>query len=551
MADGLAGFTQGLARGTTQLPDVVNQDRARQQQQVQFDTQVALQKEDQAFRKEQAALDEKHKAMADRLSLVNSALVEGPDGKLTFDNTSPQGQRLEALIRKEKADATTAEVGAGAAPEMTNLNLQEAKNRVVESGARAATAKQREQLGLRSLEAGVKGQELQNTKTGIELKNYFADRALDRFGKGVQIAATMAGTKATQQGMKIAAEQNDRANREANFQRFTAIFDRVSNEKHFDASLKADLEKFYGSAAQDEAKAVASFKQQYIENLAPAYGTVTDIPDDVLTQADDLAKKTAPKLRSAAGAFSSAIMDHPEATPMVAQMTSMLKDYTRAALGDGKVDANDAQRINDLVDVKMKELTILLDKAQSTAAPGNTGPVVGVNDGTNVGGGVPAPEKKLTLNPVPTTPGKNIDLGKKQTETRKFLDAALKQTPNKWTQEALNKAIGADTPEAAVKQLNRLNSGHWALGPNNEVVQMPWSDDLAKMLGGDVNPADLRPIIDDIAPKYAEKYAFLVEKGLGDVTVADDPASPATVLKVFKYFAPLRLAFGAQMHMVP
>jgi len=539
MADGLSGFTQGLARGTAQLPEVVNQDRARQQQQSQFDTQVNLQKEDQTFRKEQAALDEKHKAMADELALYKEALVRDPSGKLTFDPTSPQGQRLDALVRKEKADATVSEVNAGNAPELGKLGLAKAKADVTGAEADASVASEKARLGLRSLKEGVKGQELQNTKTGLELKNYFADRALDRFGKGVQIAATMAGTEATRRGMKINEDQNNRANREANFQRFTAIFDRVSNEKHFDATMKADLQKFYGSAAQDEAKAVASFQQQYIENLSTVYGAVTDIPQEERDKAAALAQATAPKLRQAAGTFSTAIMDHPEAAPLVAQMTAMLKDYTRAAMSDGKVDDADAQRINDLVDVKMKELSILMDKTQSLApqptTPSNTGPVVGVNDGTKV---APPPEttkRGAALKPKPSGPV-SLERGKQGPDlARQAKDAAYTRVQeafgmarSDWSKQRLNEVVGAASIADAVDILNRKNPGHWALGPNNEIVELPWVKDFYTPPKGaweaNVYGANPQAKLDKLSKNYADVYAEAIKEGVIDPgSLANDP----------------------------
>lgn len=568
MSDGLAGFTQGLARGSAQLPDVVNQDRARLQQQSQFDTQVALQKDDQKFRAEQAALDEKHKALADEVSLYREALTRGPDGKLAFDPTSPAGQRIDALTRSDVAKAGLDEAALREATDPTNRAMDRraraAKLASAEAGATADTvtaenAKANAAVDLESKRTKLAAEKQAVIRNAWDLKDYPTNKVIERMKAFSGLSTDAAQRKALEAGIARGEAEiaNQKAARDLQEQQFT--FEKAAKnreldfqEKRLDAETKARQEEYAMRATQEASEGRKALINGYMGTLAAKYGT--RVPAGEIQRINKFADQLFPIMQDHARLGVSLQAQSKESVGIVAREFDEISGVANALIAHGSPPSPDViARFKSLVDKSKQKLEDLayLNQVTPGAQQGET-PDSGLEVDATLLSPLPEdiPARIATLD-------LRTDLSDKQRAAIRnaYLSGKdpvdyLRKNDSKWNWMTYK---GHPVPIPTADQINIENKAYNGIGASPlwnrkftrplDILVQPLQNivDEARMItktavGGETKIVTRfidAAVKDDAA--YESMYQEVVSKADSPLTAADNPLSASTAAKVFEY----------------
>lgn len=559
MTDGLAGFTTGFAKGTDGLVETVNQDRARQQQQGQFDTQVATQKD--------------QFATTTGIEQARGGIVQDPtSGKYVIDPNSPVGQELKARVdasnagtenTKAQTSLTNAQLKDYNDPTMRALRMRGAVAGTVSAEGRAKTDVAAGDVAVEKEKQSLESGRLENvakTQSTImnawNMKDYPANKAIEKMKAFSGLANDAAQRESFKAGIKrgeteIAGQTADRAFRaqRAAVEDAAKARDEAFQQKRLDAETKSRQDEYAMHAQREITEGRKALINGYMGTLAQKYGT--RIPAQEIQRVNKFADQLFPMIQDHARLGVSLEAQDKHSVALVSKEFDEIAGVANAIIGSRVQPTPEAiLRFKSLVESSKKRMEDL----SALNGMANGAPVEDLAPETDANLLAPLPE---TVPDRVSTLDLRSDLSEPQRAALRaaYIDGGnpldylrKNDNPNNWIAYK-----GHPIPIPFAKDINIENEQYNGIG-----ASPLWNRKFTRPLDMLVQP--LQNIVDegrmitktafggetkivsrfiDAAVKddsaYEKMYQEVVSKPDSPLQPGDSPLSTSTVAKVFEY----------------
>lgn len=541
MGEFAAGLSQGAATGYAKGAEQRIAANELNQRKRQFEDQKKISLAAQGF-------------MVD----AQGNVIENPDSPVSKARALEM-QRVQAEIAKIAGETPSpAMKGArerGAIAEASDMETRAEQSKLSLEGEKAADFYNKAPgAKLRGLEAGVRGQELQNEATAFTVENQQEAWGWSKRQQAANIKLTEANTVAAKEGAKNAAAQrrnipieNARQDQElalrkeqAEVQTMTAIagiMNQALQGKQAGETLqlqKAQVLTNLFMSSRDKVSATEEFYiQQYMQNNG-------GIPPDA-TEAmrlKEAANFFAPDVLTAFDIAAGIMEQEPASQEIIAKdFENILGVITSAA----DLPPERQQKIKAFVQAQTAAMGL---KASAFADDAPTSQPTSQPAGAKAPG-LPKPKaspislvrEKLAAPKTPATDGA-LKFPVMPTEpvaraARQEADRAVTTAygaMDDWHKKRLAGVAGAPNVAEAVSRLNKEDRGRWAVGPNAEIVALPSEADL--MEGYLKYGALYSRVLDKMSKGRAYAAAFSRMQEEGRIPSNANPADPVIVKKV-------------------
>lgn len=550
--EGIGGFSQSLARGTEGLGEQVQASRELNERKRQFEDQKKISLAAQGF-----------------ITDAQGNIVENPDSPVSKARALEM-RRVQAEIAKIAGETPSPEMKAtrerGAAVEVADMETRAEQNRLTLEGEKGADYYNKAPgAKLRGLEAGVRGQELQNEQLSTELEFQTETKGLRKRQMGANVAATEANTVAAKEGAKLSAAQRrnmpaEAARRDkelgiqqqqADTQAFVAaagVVNQVFQSRQGNAELGLRRAELLSKIVLSGNDSVTSVEQFLTQQLTERNGGMAPTPQEV-AEIRKTASLFAPDVLSAFDLAAGIMDSDPNSQDFIGQeLESMLGLLEQAGSIPPERQGLLKQRFRKMAEAMGLAADIYADPvptSQPTSQPAGAKapglPKSKVSPISLVREKMSAPKAPVTDGALkfPVMPMEPVARAARQ-EADKAVTTAYGLMDD-WHKKRLAEAAGASNVSEVVSILNKKNKGHWAKGPNSEIVALPWSGVFAgysipSMTHGYSTEVS-RPIksedIDRLAgPSYAAHFQKMVRDSRMGIKPTDNPADPEVAKKV-------------------
>lgn len=488
--EGLAGLAQGFAQGIQPLPESLSRgyDLAERRSARQEDTALRRESLDAETAYRNRSLDiEKEKIDTDnKLKTAQSKSIELDN--ILKDRTLPENERIV------KAQAILAQTNADLGVETKEYTVDQ---------ARAAAKKLWADIG--SIEA----------QTGMEREKF--DFMKDTKAKEFDIE---------EQKLKAATNQ------------FQLTFDQ--NNKQFDQT-RADRESERRAMLGLERAKLQQNKDQFLRQHAQVLGMDTVKVQEALTQLIDLRTKT--HFQMGKTAREALRLAEKEASPIsnsIKRMQAAYMDATDEIEKPGAMEKFQGMAARHAVATKLlgeylidkdpEKYTLALDIVNNIAGKKMTGGREGTkkeskidpfNFGVKDETKTQDPEDKALqgLRDVPNMEYSDNETQQAVSDTHRIISKAYAASTDAKAKEALNSVVGLRSVNEVVEILEKKQRGHWAVGPNLQLVELPWSSELSQYAEINERGKELgitmRDVLDYSSGKteFLDRYEALVSEG--------------------------------------
>jgi len=512
MTEGLGGLAQGLAKGFSPLPELLQQRAAREQQQGQFDKNL-------------------------NATLATSGYMTDPTtGAIVPDPNSPQTKQANLALQKGQIDLTEAQKNAAAldqaapgggtvrsAKALTSLQKDtgEARGALAGAGLQEKSLASFDETQKASLdrvraEAAKLGFDVESGKTLLPaqvdqiIANTVATKADVGF-KGKELGLRERATVTAEKGQALAEKS----------QKFNELISRADiaiKSKSLDQERAKGLLDVVTRLKMSEAESQAQIARLFTEGQASGM-TLESVSDAV-----NAARSIDGPLREMNAALGQMLLDNdPSNDATASAMIKGLDSSLRTVYSDPS-NTTAVQKFTQLLTDTSSAIKNMVG-IKTPIAPAKPTGKTGLQ---SLGESLTKPKAKVEPKPAPYVAATDPKVAKEQGDTYRQIEAAKKfasswaNNPDENGKTILDSVAGVKTPQEAVDILNQKNSGHWALGPNNEIVELPWAKDV---------PGANQETVDSLSGNgYAKWYAEAVKDGT--VPANSSPADPSVVKKV-------------------